>query len=173
MIASFAAFAEVVTLAWRRGTSLLGATRTIGVICVITDPSGRVLLVRPHYRGWGLPGGFCGRREEPVVAARREIQEESGVQVNGDLRLVLRRACAGHDDYLFRGTVGDDSVGVAPEPTPDSWEIRATRWCAPDALPEIRGGSRWALATVGIIAPSSAVAARVEASDTAPVVPLR
>ena len=53
-----------------------------GVKCVITDGE-RVLLVRHTYgpRGWDLPGGTVKRGEEPVIAARREMNEELGVSI--------------------------------------------------------------------------------------------
>lgn len=53
-----------------------------GIKCVITDGD-RVLLVRHTYghRGWDLPGGSVKRDEEPVNAAKREMQEELGVSI--------------------------------------------------------------------------------------------
>lgn len=55
---------------------------TIGVIGLITLDGSQVLLVRPSYRdGWVPPGGFIGRREEPVEALQRELREELGLEV--------------------------------------------------------------------------------------------
>jgi 8-oxo-dGTP pyrophosphatase MutT (NUDIX family) len=54
--------------------------RKLGVKCVLTD-HGRVLLVRHTYgsRAWDLPGGGVRRRESPLRAAHREMEEELGV----------------------------------------------------------------------------------------------
>ena len=54
--------------------------RKLGVKCVLTD-RGRVLLVRHTYgsRAWDLPGGGVRRRESPLRAAHREMEEELGV----------------------------------------------------------------------------------------------
>jgi 8-oxo-dGTP pyrophosphatase MutT (NUDIX family) len=53
-----------------------------GVKCVITDDQ-RVLLVLHTYgpRAWDLPGGLVKRREPPISAARREMREELGLQI--------------------------------------------------------------------------------------------
>src|SRR5579875_1019747 len=53
-----------------------------GVKCVLTKGD-RVLLVRHTYgdRRWDLPGGRMRRDEPAVNTARREMQEELGVEI--------------------------------------------------------------------------------------------
>jgi 8-oxo-dGTP diphosphatase len=47
---------------------------------LITDPSGRILLVKPNYRDhWTLPGGICEHGEPPHVGCAREVAEELGL----------------------------------------------------------------------------------------------
>ncbi|QKG27172.1 NUDIX domain-containing protein [Actinomadura verrucosospora] len=47
---------------------------------LLTDPRGRVLLVKTHYRpDWGLPGGVAEDNEPPHLACAREIYEELGL----------------------------------------------------------------------------------------------
>jgi 8-oxo-dGTP diphosphatase len=49
---------------------------------LITDPAGRVLLVKPNYRDhWTLPGGICEHGEPPQEGAARELAEELGVPI--------------------------------------------------------------------------------------------
>ncbi|MCT9932324.1 NUDIX hydrolase [Planotetraspora sp. A-T 1434] len=46
----------------------------------MTDPSGRVLLVKPNYRDhWGWPGGHVDEGESPEEACGRELLEELGL----------------------------------------------------------------------------------------------
>jgi len=49
---------------------------------LITDPDGRVLLVKPNYRDrWSLPGGICEHGEPPHEGCGRELAEELGLQI--------------------------------------------------------------------------------------------
>jgi ADP-ribose pyrophosphatase YjhB (NUDIX family) len=52
-------------------------------ICV--DSEGRILLTRrawePYAGMWDLPGGFLGEDEHPLDALRRELLEETGLEV--------------------------------------------------------------------------------------------
>ena len=42
---------------------------------LITDPSGRILLVKPNYRDhWTLPGGICEHGEPPHLGCAREVE---------------------------------------------------------------------------------------------------
>jgi mutator protein MutT len=53
------------------------------VRAIITNPSGEVLLVRPHgyaSHEWALPGGGIEAGESPVQAIRRELAEELGIE---------------------------------------------------------------------------------------------
>jgi len=49
---------------------------------LITDPGGRVLLVKPNYRElWSIPGGICEFGEPPHVGCHREVAEEIGLEI--------------------------------------------------------------------------------------------
>src|SRR4030095_9454995 len=61
---------------------------------VVTDSRGRVLLLKHRFRpgsGWGLPGGFIERGEQPVDGLRRELREEIGLEIE-QLKLFAVRA---------------------------------------------------------------------------------
>ncbi|HEX9065277.1 MAG TPA: NUDIX hydrolase [Streptosporangiaceae bacterium] len=60
--------------------SLPGAVIAAGGL--ITDPAGRVLLVKPNYRDhWTIPGGICEHGEPPHQGAARELAEELGMEL--------------------------------------------------------------------------------------------
>lgn len=52
---------------------------------LVTDDRGRLLLARragePERGRWDLPGGFLEEGEHPLVALRRELLEETGLEV--------------------------------------------------------------------------------------------
>lgn len=109
--------------------------RVRGVKCVLTD-GGRVLLVRHTYgpRAWDLPGGAVRRGEAPILAARREMEEELGISIEdwrplAQLELVIdhRRDCL----YCFAAEVH------APELVVDRGELQAVSWFARDELPRV------------------------------------
>src|SRR5215213_5978266 len=57
---------------------------TVSAAAIITNDAGEVLLLnhvlRP-FSGWGLPGGFLTAGEQPDQAIRREIREETGIEL--------------------------------------------------------------------------------------------
>lgn len=104
---------------------------TVSAAAVITDGEGRVLLLdhllRP-FSGWGLPGGFLTTGEQPEEAIRREIREETGMEL-ANVNMFSVRAVGSHIEILFRA----DSAGEA---TVQSREILDLGWFEIDELPE-------------------------------------
>jgi 8-oxo-dGTP diphosphatase len=57
---------------------------------LLTDPTGRVLLVKPNYRDhWTLPGGIIEHGEPPHVGCQREVAEEVGLDIAPGLLLAI------------------------------------------------------------------------------------
>lgn len=57
---------------------------------LITDPAGRVLLVKPNYReSWLMPGGYVEADEFPHNTVRRELLEELGLTIDVGALLVV------------------------------------------------------------------------------------
>jgi ADP-ribose pyrophosphatase YjhB (NUDIX family) len=111
---------------------------TVGSICVIQRSDGAVLLVRLSYRrSWGLPGGLLKRGETPAEAARREVAEESSLEVEllGEPAVVVD-AEARRVDVVFAARL---APGVDPDAArPSSPEIVELAWFPADSLPDLQ-----------------------------------
>ena len=60
---------------------------------IITDRDRNVLLLKHRFRGgsgWGMPGGYLSKGEQPQEALRRELREEAGLEIE-DVKLFLTR----------------------------------------------------------------------------------
>lgn len=104
-----------------------------GVKCVLTDGE-RVLLVRHTYghREWDLPGGAVRRNEPPHDTARREMQEELGVEVArfNDLGQLRARIDHRRDTmHLFHAELGAAPIAMDP------CELERFAWFDRGALP--------------------------------------
>jgi len=120
-----------------RGWWFVRRPRLDGVKCALTD-GGRVLLVRHTYgdRGWDLPGGSIKRRELPVQAARREMQEELGIEI--EIWIPLGRVLSSMHDgretmHCFQAELEDPEITIEPG------ELSAAKWFPRRALPSDLG----------------------------------
>lgn len=150
-------FRRLPVRARRRVVRSITPSFTVGAICVIERADGAVLLARLSYRNsWGLPGGLLKRGESPEDAARREVREESGLDVDlvGDPAVVVD-AAAQRVDVVFRArpAAGVDPEGLAAS----SPEIVALGWFHPDDLPDLQFEASGALMAVArrSVAPSA------------------
>lgn len=104
---------------------------TVSAAAVIMNDSGEVLLLnhvlRP-YSGWGLPGGFLAAREQPEAAIRREIREETGIELT-DLEMFRIRTIDRHVEMMFSAKTSDSGEVL-------SQEIFELRWFDVAELPE-------------------------------------
>ena len=56
-------------------------THLVSAAALVTNESGQILLVNSPRRGWEYPGGLLEPGETFQQAQRREVREESGVEV--------------------------------------------------------------------------------------------
>jgi 8-oxo-dGTP pyrophosphatase MutT (NUDIX family) len=94
----------------------------LGICLVVTEPRGRVLLLRTTKAGWELPGGRVEPGEDLIEAGRREALEESGCAVEvGRLTGLYMNVDAAMLLLVFRAT----SETTEPQPA-NSAAIRDT-----------------------------------------------
>ena len=106
---------------------------------LIVDDEGRILLTRravePFKGDWDIPGGFLEEGEHPLDGIRRELREETGLEVE-PLEFF----------GVFMDRYGGDSTAqstlnllwtarvLGGEPRPDD-DVEELRWFGPDELP--------------------------------------
>jgi mutator protein MutT len=130
---------------------------TSGIPCVgaiITDPAGRLLLIRrghaPEAGRWSLPGGRVEPGETDQQAVVREVREETGLSVScGALVGALQRPAPGGAvlqirDYAATVTGGRLAAGD---------DAAAARWVSTAELSQLplTSGLAEALAGWGVI----------------------
>jgi 8-oxo-dGTP diphosphatase len=113
---------------------------TVDTVALTREPTPSVLLVQrekaPFAGGWALPGGFVDEGEQVVHAAPRELEEETGLQVER-IELLGVYDTPGRDPrgwtvsvvYLARAPVRAEVKGGD--------DARDARWFATDDLPEL------------------------------------
>ena len=102
----------------------------VSVVCFNDDQ--RILLLRHVYHPsvpWGLPGGWLDRGESPAECARRELREETGLEIKlGPVVCVGRESSPDHVGISFIARLIPGNLQL-------SSEIIEARWFRPDDLP--------------------------------------
>lgn len=82
-----------------------GANPTADAILITNEPTPRILMIQRRDTGqWALPGGFVDNSEGAITAARRELQEETGLLAPSE-----------EPTLIYHGLVAD------PRSTRQSW----------------------------------------------------
>jgi ADP-ribose pyrophosphatase YjhB (NUDIX family) len=99
---------------------------------VVLDEQERVLLLNHVFRagsGWGIPGGFIEKGEQPDAAIRRELLEEIGLELaEVELAFVRTLRRPSQVEIIFR-------CRPQGEFAPRSVEIKSAAWFETQALP--------------------------------------
>ncbi len=116
----------------RLGVRLVHTRFTATAGGIVLDRDNRVLLLKHRYRagsGWGIPGGFIKRGEQPMEALKRELREEVALEVE-DVKIVYARSFRQlrQIEILFLcRAIGDAQ--------PQSAEVIEAQWFARENLP--------------------------------------
>lgn len=118
---------------FNRAANFLQPHFTVTVAAVVINDGNRVLLLKHRFRegsGWGIPGGFLGKAEQPEDALRRELREEVALEIE-KLEMAFARAVkeTRQVQIIFR-------CKAAGEPSPASIEVEQCEWRALDELPD-------------------------------------
>ncbi|SEO97278.1 NUDIX hydrolase [Paenibacillus sp. OV219] len=107
--------------------------KPVGAAAVITDSLGRVLLVKHNYGkyNWEIPGGLSELNESASDTAKREVLEETGLEVVVERMTGVYYEPA-HDMHHFVFTC---SLVEGQQPEPDQAEVTACRFFSMDDLP--------------------------------------
>ncbi len=77
--------------------------KTISAGGVVVNKNGEVLVVSQHGTSWSLPKGHIDEGEDAIIAAEREIYEESGVK-----SLELIKELGSYERYKIDENGGED-----------------------------------------------------------------
>jgi 8-oxo-dGTP diphosphatase len=123
------------------GVRLVQPRFAVTVGAIIVDDRGRVLLLKHVFRpgsGWGIPGGFINKRENPEDALHRELMEEVGLEL-AETKLAFTRTLKSpdHVEIIFM-------CRALGEPRSRSMEVAEFGWFPLDALPaDFSKDQRW------------------------------
>jgi 8-oxo-dGTP pyrophosphatase MutT (NUDIX family) len=101
---------------------------------IIRNELGEVLLVLNWIgsRQWELPGGAVEKGETAQVAARRELFEETGIEMDVDDLTYVTTLYGRYEAPIYGGVVSGRQLPVQLH---NPREITAVRWCDPAELP--------------------------------------
>jgi 8-oxo-dGTP diphosphatase len=103
---------------------------TVSAGAVVFNQRGEILLLDHLLRpgsGWGIPGGFINPSEQLEDAVRREVLEETGLEIK-NVKLIWVRTIYRHIEAIFLA----EGVGEAAV---KSFEIKEVKWFSPDRMP--------------------------------------
>ncbi|MDP3850530.1 MAG: HAD hydrolase-like protein [Luteolibacter sp.] len=83
----------------RRHRPAIRPVATVGAL--IHDDIGRLLMIRTHKwnHHWGIPGGKIERGETSTEALRRELREETALEIE-DIRFVMAQDCIDSPEFM-------------------------------------------------------------------------
>lgn len=109
------------------------SNKLVGAAAVILDSEGRILLVKHNYGkfNWELPGGLSEKDESAEDTAKREVFEETGLEITvGRLSGVYYEPAHDMHHFAFICHMNENQ-----QPQPDSKEVTECKYYSIDDLP--------------------------------------
>jgi 8-oxo-dGTP diphosphatase len=123
-VAAFVRRAPWTVVLGRKIWRLRQAKFSAGVVGVIFDQEGHVLLVEHvfhPYAPWGLPGGWIDRGEDPATAVRRELREELELDIEVGAVLLVKLDYGNHLDFAYLCSVNGHIGKISRELLDYDW----------------------------------------------------
>lgn len=124
---------------WHFGQTVLGIIfrhPVTGTSIIPVLPDGRIVLVRRRDNGkWGLPGGMVDWGEDIPATVRRELVEETGLEVTKIRRLVGVYSSPSRDDRVHSICVVVEVEAEGTIQVTDPMEVLDVQAFPPAALP--------------------------------------
>jgi phosphoglycolate phosphatase-like HAD superfamily hydrolase/ADP-ribose pyrophosphatase YjhB (NUDIX family) len=128
-----------------RGVETHPPIPTVGAL--IYDTSGKVLMIRTHKwsNRWGIPGGKIKTNEPALDALRREVREETGLELR-DIRFALVQDCIEPPEFYKKAhflLLNYTAEATATDVVLND-EAETYRWVTPDeaATMDLNGPTR-------------------------------
>ena len=119
---------------------------TGGARVVILDDDGRVLMLRQHHENrdiWMVPGGGIEEGENAIDAAKREVKEETGLDIEvGKLIWHVEEVSEKKGQRFvnfFLGSIkgGSAHIGMDPERAPGEQVLREIRFMSREEIEKL------------------------------------
>lgn len=139
VLAFFAAIVQSTRSLWRYGQTVLGVIfrhpiTSTSIIPIL--PDGRIVLIRRGDNGlWSLPGGMVDWGEDIPTTVRRELIEETGLELVEIKRLVGVYSSPDRDPRIHSICVVVEVTVQGEMEIRDALEVKEIQAFAPNALP--------------------------------------
>ncbi|QIR37684.1 NUDIX hydrolase [Tolypothrix sp. PCC 7910] len=124
---------------WRFGQTVLGLIfrhPITGTSIIPILPDGRIVLIRRSDNGrWGLPGGMVDWGEDIPSTVRRELQEETGLELVQIRRLVGVYSSPTRDPRIHSICIAVEAEVQGKMEVQDTLEVTDIQAFSPDSLP--------------------------------------
>jgi 8-oxo-dGTP diphosphatase len=124
---------------WRFGQTVLGVIfrhPVPGTSIIPILPDGRIVLIRRRDNGlWALPGGIVDWGEDIPNTIRRELKEETGLELVQIRRLVGVYSAPDRDPRIHSICVVVEADVVGDMKVQDTLEVMEIQAFSPDSLP--------------------------------------